>query len=137
MPAASDPDHMRIGHAERASALAALDTHLAAGRLDDDEYAERLDRIGVARTHAELAAVFRDLPDPRPMRPYVSPAALVPAGDDGWRPLGEHWGPALVVTPLVLVSGLVLLRLPDGWIAFLVLLVVLVLVGAGHRRARP
>lgn len=127
-------DRLRIGHAERAAAIAALDTHLGAGRLDDDEYEERVRRVGLAHTHGELAALFADLPDPRPSRPLVSPAALVPAADDGWRPVGSGWGPAVVLTPLVLVTGLVLLRLPDGWIAFLVLLGGLAVGTVGHRR---
>lgn len=137
MPALPDPDRLRIGHAERAAALAALETHLAAGRLDEEEYDERVNRIGTARTHADLAAIFADLPDPRPMRPYTSPAALVPSRDESRQPVGYRWGPAVVLTPLVVVTGLVLLRLPDGWIAFLVLLAVLALSLLGHERSRP
>src|SRR5687768_17619707 len=39
-----------------------LQRHAAAGRLSLDEYAERVDRVLVARTHGELAAVVHDLP---------------------------------------------------------------------------
>ncbi|MDT4961125.1 MAG: hypothetical protein QOF87_772, partial [Pseudonocardiales bacterium] len=45
---------VRIGHAERESATRALDEHLSAGRLDPDEYADRVVQVSVAR-------YFRDL----------------------------------------------------------------------------
>lgn len=58
------PDELRIGDAEREQAQSALGDHYAAGRLDHDEYTQRLDQIWAARTRSELAPVFRDLPGP-------------------------------------------------------------------------
>lgn len=55
---------LRIGDAERERAQAALGDHYAAGRLDHAEYTERLDAIWTARTHADLAPLFADLPGP-------------------------------------------------------------------------
>jgi hypothetical protein len=55
-------EHLRIGDAERERAAAELGEHYAQGRLTADEHAERLDRIWAARTHADLDAVFADLP---------------------------------------------------------------------------
>ena len=60
---------LRIGDAERERAQAALSEHYAAGRLDHDEYSERLDRIWAARTRQELDPVFADLPVPGQHRP--------------------------------------------------------------------
>ncbi len=57
-------DGLRIGDADRERAQARLADHYAAGRLDKDEYNERLDQIWAARTRAELTPVFRDLPGP-------------------------------------------------------------------------
>ena len=58
---------LRIGDADRERAQAMLADHYAAGRLDKDEYDQRLDQIWAARTRAELAPVFGDLPGaPRP-----------------------------------------------------------------------
>ena len=58
---------LRIGDADRERAQAKLADHYAAGRLDKDEYDQRLDQIWAARTRAELAPVFLDLPGaPRP-----------------------------------------------------------------------
>jgi hypothetical protein len=39
-----------------------LQRHATEGRLSLDEYSERVDRVLVARTHGELAAVMHDLP---------------------------------------------------------------------------
>lgn len=53
---------LRASDADRQRAVAALERHTAAGRLSLDEFAERVDRVLVARTHAELALITRDLP---------------------------------------------------------------------------
>ena len=55
-------DTLRLSTAEREQASARLAEHFAEGRLDHDEYAERLDRIWAARTRGDLRPVFRDLP---------------------------------------------------------------------------
>jgi uncharacterized membrane protein len=83
---------LRIGDAERERAQAALNDHYAAGRLDHDEYSERLDRIWAARTQADLAPVFADLP--RPATPW--PAARP-------RPASRRTGPRMPLPLLVLL----------------------------------
>lgn len=55
---------LRIGDAEREQAAVALGEHFAAGRLSADEHGDRLDRVWSARTRADLAPLFRDLPGP-------------------------------------------------------------------------
>jgi hypothetical protein len=75
-------DQLRIGDAERERAQSLLGDHYAAGRLDHDEYSERLDRIWEARTRAELAPVFHDLPGgpvTRPRAAYSTPASRRPS----------------------------------------------------------
>lgn len=62
-------ERLRIGDAERERAQSLLGDHYAAGRLDHDEYTQRLDRIWAARTRAELDPVFVDLPGERPVAP--------------------------------------------------------------------
>jgi hypothetical protein len=44
----------------------ALQVHMAQGRLDREEFDERLSRALVARTAADLQPLFVDLPEPRP-----------------------------------------------------------------------
>lgn len=82
----STPGEVRIGDAERERAQTTLGDHYAAGRLDHDEYSERLDRIWAARTRAELDPVFRDLPGaagpaahPSYSMPYSTAASRRPA----------------------------------------------------------
>jgi hypothetical protein len=55
-------DHLRLGDAEREQASALLRDHYAEGRLEVDEYSERLDAVWAARTRADLRPVFADLP---------------------------------------------------------------------------
>lgn len=113
---------LRIGDAEREQASAALAEHFAQGRLDDEEYAERLDAAWSARTRSDLAQLFWDLPATTPPRHHPPPAS------SGAR------GPRWRVPLLVLAVGLLLLalvaRLP------VVILVVVLVVGVLTARGR-
>ena len=53
---------VRIGDAEREEMLNALQEHLAAGRLDVDEYEQRAERVVAARYAEDLQEVLTDLP---------------------------------------------------------------------------
>lgn len=76
----SDP-RLRIADSDRERAMADLAMHYADGRLDHEEYDERLDAIWTARTRADLAVLFSDLP-----RPAVShPPARTPQQRGGRR----------------------------------------------------
>jgi hypothetical protein len=57
---------IRIGTRERADALAALEVHHSAGRLDAFEYEDRRGRARDAVTRADVTALFADLPEPQP-----------------------------------------------------------------------
>ncbi len=115
MSPAMDPQGLRIGTADRERAQAILGDHYAAGRLDKDEYDQRLDQIWAARTRAELAPVFRDLPGaPRPPgRPVYSTAAararFNPPPRRSW--LGRMPTPLLVLL-VVLGAVAVMANLP-------------------------
>jgi hypothetical protein len=109
---------LRIGDADRERAQALLADHYAAGRLDKDEYDQRLDQIWGARTHAELMPVFRDLPGPggpdprRPSGPYSTPAGrarFAPPASRGWA--RRIPGPLLVLLA-ALAAVVVLAHLP-------------------------
>lgn len=92
----TDP-RTRVSDADRERAMADLSGHYAEGRLDHEEYDERLDAIWTARTRADLAVLFSDLPRPQASRP---PA---PARYDGPR----RGFPLLpVIAVLVLLSVL-------------------------------
>jgi len=70
---------MRVGDRERTSALEALGEHPAAGRLTLDEYGERSARVTVAKTAADLTALFDDLPEPHPVAPMQASTLAAPA----------------------------------------------------------
>ena len=74
------PAELRASDAERHEVGDALSRHFAEGRLDQAEFAIRLDRAMRAVTRGELDALFHDLPQsdgapigprPRRMRPGV------------------------------------------------------------------
>ncbi|WP_227983249.1 DUF1707 SHOCT-like domain-containing protein [Nocardia spumae] len=92
-PAVFGPPTVRVGTAEREQAAAALGDHFAAGRLDLDEYDDRVSRAYTAKTTGDLIALFADLPRPQPV-----PPAPPPRPSRGRRPLM----PALLLATLVL-----------------------------------
>ena len=83
------PVPQRIGDTERDKAVSYLQEHLAAGRLDQMEFDERLTTALSAKTADELDPLFADLPEPKPG------AELVPVSS----PTGQPAGGAQVATP--------------------------------------
>lgn len=69
-----DP-HVRIADSDRERAMADLAMHYTDGRLDHEEYDERLDAVWTARTRADLALLFDDLP----RTPVAQPPVRTPA----------------------------------------------------------
>ena len=112
----SVPDpRMRIADSDRERAMADLATHYADGRLDHEEYDERLDAIWTARTRADLAVLFSDLP-----RLQVAQPPRIPARASG-RPRGRSRFPLLPVLAVLIVLSvlaeepLFLLIFPMMW----------------------
>ena len=78
---------LRIGDADRTAAAEELAEHYAQGRISAEEHSDRLDRIWAAKTRADLAPVFTDLPGSAYRTPTAYPSADRPAiGHD--RPRG-------------------------------------------------
>jgi Flp pilus assembly protein TadB len=79
-------DRLRIGDADREAAARELGEHFALGRITADEHTERLEQIWAARTAADLAPAFRDLPRPRAPQQRPRPATSSPPvrRDRGW-----------------------------------------------------
>jgi hypothetical protein len=75
---ASGDGNVRIGTTEREEAVRALGEHLSEGRLDVTEYDQRCAQVVAAKTRADLAAVFDDLPDPHPLQPAGPTPVPVP-----------------------------------------------------------
>jgi len=95
---------MRVGDAERNEVADALSQHFSAGRLDDQELKERLDRAMTAKTGADLAGLLDDLP------PLTAPPPPPPA------PRGRGRGLGLVAVAAIFV---VLLSLPWHYVPWL------------------
>jgi hypothetical protein len=70
--------HLRAGHADRERAIDVLKAAFAEGRLDQDEYVDRVGQVQVSRTYAELGALIADLP----VGPFGTLAPAPPAGPD-------------------------------------------------------
>ncbi|MET8762877.1 NINE protein [Lentzea sp. NPDC004782] len=88
MSDAFGPEHQRIGNQQREEAITALNDHFALARLDITEYQSRVNRASAAQTYAELAELFRDLPQPHPpfLAPPSVPFAAVPPPPPGYAP---------------------------------------------------
>lgn len=98
-------DQLRIGDAEREQAAAELGEHYVQGRLTTEEHDERLDRVWAARTRAELASTFPDLPGRYgPVADVGQISARRPAYWSGGVAPFRHGRPS----PLVLVLGVLL-----------------------------
>lgn len=101
----------RIGDAERDRATSELGQHYADGRLDHEEYDERLDAIWSAKTSADLAVVFHDLP--RQVVPAARPAVVGRRRPFPWLPVLF----VLIGLSILLEAPLWLLIFPVLWIA--------------------
>jgi hypothetical protein len=73
------PEDMRAGDADRERVLDRLCTAHAEGRLDLDEFDERITATLAARTYGDLRALTADLPGEPPSPPTVIPVAPLPA----------------------------------------------------------
>lgn len=74
---AGSDGNVRIGTTEREEAVRALAEHMSQGRLEIGEYDQRCALVVEARTRAELAAIFEDLPEPNPMLNKPEPEPVV------------------------------------------------------------
>ncbi len=131
------PDGIRIGNDERAAAMKALDEHMSAGRLDPDEYGQRVAQASVARTREGIEELFVDLPAPHPFGQPM-PDLHHPAGLADWARRHYASESRLVrIAMLVLATLLLLAVLPFvAGAALLIFCVLPILARGGHPRAR-
>lgn len=113
--------NLRIGDSDRETAINLLAEHMSAGRLDIAEYDERCAKAAASRVHADLAALFTDLPSPAPAAPApaTSPAPAQRSGGLPMAALGvllvaalaaAVFKPVLLVLLVALPIGMLLLR---------------------------
>jgi hypothetical protein len=140
---------VRIGTPEREAAVAALDLHWQAGRLDAGEHERRTTLAKAARTRAELDALFADLPDrvaPRSPAPGHEADRSRAHADTAPARASEAFAPALggmvgrhrdMVMALIPFVALALFFLTSSWLWFLMIPVMgILLFGADNRKGR-
>ena len=142
---------IRVGDAERNSAMDALGEHLSSGRIDLDEFGTRSAQVSQARTVGDLRALFVDLPAPHPNLPGPAPvpamsqrpdirstrSADAPARVDDRTPAQRMASFAIAASGIVAAVLFFALHLP--WYIFLLPAVIGVLTSAawggdGRRR---
>jgi Domain of unknown function (DUF1707) len=108
---------LRLSDADRDRAAAELGEHFQAGRLTADELDDRVGRALQARTAADLAPLFADLPAKPPAVTGPSPAGPAPARSAG-----------VPVMPIAILVVIALGGLVSGHPGLFVLVPVLVLL---------
>jgi Domain of unknown function (DUF1707) len=122
---------LRVSDADRDRAIAELSEHYQAGRLTTEELEDRTGRALQARTAADLAGLFADLPRQRQVP--ATTAASTPVGR------GRSWPARVPMAPFAVLAVVVALALLSAhphiaWVPVLALVAVRLLVGG--RRCR-
>jgi hypothetical protein len=118
---------VRIGDAERDRAIAALGDHFAAGRLNTEEFEERVDQAIRARFNDDLKPLFVDLP--RTPEPTMEPKS------DRQSDAHLAWSPMVWLAPLLVVCAVVTaVILSAPWLVWMFLWVFLITRLVRHRR---
>jgi Domain of unknown function (DUF1707) len=89
--------HLRASHADRERAIDVLKAAFAEGRLEQDEYTERVGQVYRSRTYADLAALTWDLP----VGPLGSLLPQAPALPEPYQPRWPAQRTARVHPPVV------------------------------------
>jgi len=128
---------LRVSDADRDRAIAELSEHYQAGRLTTEELEDRTGRALQARTTADLAALFTDLP--RRQAPVTggtaaSAASAAPAS------AAPAWPARVPVAPVTILAVVAVLALLGGhlfhiaWVPVVAIIVVRLLAGGRARR---
>ncbi|WP_041452193.1 DUF1707 SHOCT-like domain-containing protein [Hoyosella subflava] len=123
-----DVPDIRVGHAERERAIAALNEHFSAGRLTLTEYDDRSARAVAATTRGDLDALFADLPLlPTRVGPAPPPAQQHPQiGKPSGRELPR--GPIMALMPFVALTLFIVTDFQNNWLFFLLIPVTAILL---------
>ena len=127
---------MRVSDADRDRAIAELSEHYQAGRLTTEEFEDRTGRALQARTTADLADLFTDLP--RRQAPMTGATATSAASTAPASP-ARAWPARVPVAPVTILAVVAVLALLSGhlfhiaWVPVVALIVVRLLVVGGRR----
>jgi Domain of unknown function (DUF1707) len=129
------PGSMRVSDADRDQAIAELSEHYQAGRLTTEEFEDRSGRALQARTTADLADLFTDLPR-RQAPTTTGPTATSTAPANSTR----AWPARVPVAPVTILAIVAVLALLSGhlfhiaWVPVVAIIVVRLLAGGRDRR---
>jgi len=143
--ASKDPSgSLRVSDADRDRAIAELSEHYQAGRLTTEELEDRTGRALQARTTADLAALFTDLP--RRQAPVTGAASAPSAapGAAGTAPASpaKAWPARVPVVAVAILAVVAVLALLGGhpfhiaWVPVVAIVVVRLLAGGRGRGRR-
>jgi hypothetical protein len=109
---------MRAADADREAVAERLRQAVSEGRLDLDEYDQRLNRAYAAKTYGELDRVLADLPGPAPsLRPQPGNPVRPQHAVRGW--LAEQWRPwgtvVSICVAIWVLTAILTLSLPYFW----------------------
>jgi Domain of unknown function (DUF1707) len=90
------PD-LRVSDADRDAIMGELGEHFQAGRLDSEEFGQRLEAAASARTRGDLDRLMADLPRAAPGQPPV--------------PRARHGVPVAVIVAMAVAAALALLAI--------------------------
>ena len=110
---------LRVSDADRDRAIAELSEHYQAGRLSTEELEDRTGRALQARTAADLAALFTDLPRQRqvPATPATAPASQ-----------GSHLPARPQVAPIAIIAVVVAVAIISGHPGLIALVPIVALI---------
>ena len=118
---------LRIGDAERDRAIAALGDHFAAGRLNAEEFEQRVDQAIKARFNSDLEPLFVDLP--RTVEPTMD------SRSHHRQDAHLAWSPVVWFAPLIVICAVVAaVILSAPWLVWMFLWVFLITGFFRHRR---
>ena len=124
--------NMRVSDAERQAVADRLAEHFSSGRLDQEEFDERVSRAMSAKTRADLNGLFDDLPEPG----LPGAAGPIPAGPAGPPLRRRHRHPVLLAALIVFVAiAAAHVVWPLLWIGFLVAVVMMATGTFGRARS--
>ena len=134
---------LRVSDADRDRAIAELSEHYQAGRLTTEEFEDRTGRALQARTTADLADLFTDLPRRQAPAAGASAPNAVP-GTARTTPASTSgaWPARVPVAPVAILAVVAVLALLSGhlfhiaWVPVVAIIVVRLLAGGRDRRGR-
>jgi hypothetical protein len=132
---------LRVSDADRDRAIAELSEHYQAGRLTTEELEDRTGRALQARTTADLAALFTDLPRRQaPVTGASAPGAAPGAAGTAAASPAKAWPAHVPVVPVAILAVVAVLALLGGhpfhiaWVPVVAIIVVRLLAGGRGRR---